>query len=81
MKGSLTIRTYPERTVIVRCDECGCEGRFTRTALAERFGWEKAMPDVLSETTKDCRRGGYGTDPQCRRPVFIDPRTGRPWAR
>ena len=81
MKGALTILTYPEPAIIVRCEECGREGRYSRAALAARYGWEAALPDVLADLTAECGRTEAYVMGRCRRAVFVDPRTGEPWAR
>ena len=57
MKGALTIL---EPAIIVWCEECGREGRYTRAALAARYGWRTALPDVLARLTADCERTGSG---------------------
>ena len=56
MTGSLTPRTYPTDTITIRCDQCGREGRYRRATLAERFGPDKAMPDILDAITLGCGR-------------------------
>jgi hypothetical protein len=59
---SLTLRTYPFDTVRIGCDVCGREGRYRAAGLADRFGWDTPLPDVLRDVA-DCSRWGAGGDP------------------
>ena len=66
MTGSLTPRTYPSDTITVRCDQCGREGRYRRTTLIERYGPDKAMPDILNAITEDCARNAALSTDRCK---------------
>jgi hypothetical protein len=56
MLGSLTPSTFPTETITIRCDQCGRLGRYRRGTLAQRFGPDASMPDILNAITRDCGR-------------------------
>jgi len=66
MTGSLTPSTYPTDTATVRCDQCGREGRYRRGTLADRFGPDMAMPDILNAITQDCGRNAPLSTDRCK---------------
>jgi hypothetical protein len=66
MFGSLTPRTYPTDTITVRCDKCRREGRYRRDNLADRFGPDMAMPDILNAITEDCGKNAPLSTDRCK---------------
>lgn len=80
MADVLTLRTYPEAWIIIRCDQCGREGRYRRETLIARYGADAALPDVLGYIVAACDSPRYTQQPHCARPRFIDPATGKPWS-
>lgn len=64
--GSLTPSTYPTDTITLRCDQCGREGRYRRGTLADRFGTNMAMPDILNAITEDCRKNAPLSTDRCK---------------
>jgi hypothetical protein len=66
MTGSLTPRTYPTDNVTVRCDQCGRLGRYRRDTLADRFGSDTAMPDILYAITRDCGKNAPLSTDRCK---------------
>ena len=66
MTGSLTPRTYPTDAITVTCDQCGREGRYKRGTLADKFGSDMAMPDILNAITQDCGRNAPLSTDRCK---------------
>ncbi len=52
--SSLRLRDYPY--VVVRCRDCARIGRYRLAVLAEKFGAEAAMADVLEAISSGCLR-------------------------
>ncbi len=50
------LRDYPYVVVRFACHDCLRAGRYRLAVLAERFGAEMPMVDVLSAISADCRR-------------------------
>jgi hypothetical protein len=46
---------YPADTIIVVCDECGREGKYSRNILIERYGADTPIPGILNRIA-DCTR-------------------------
>ena len=55
MRGSLNPLSYPGEWVTIHCNGCDRRGRYACLSLAERFGANTAMPDILNAIT-DCER-------------------------
>ncbi len=45
--GSLTLGDHPEPVVRIACERCGRAGRYRLEGLAERFGADAVLPNVL----------------------------------
>ncbi|MBV8474888.1 MAG: hypothetical protein JO234_15835 [Hyphomicrobiales bacterium] len=54
--SSLRLRDYPYVVVRFACRDCGRIGRYRLAVLAERFGAEVAMTDVLEAISAGCLR-------------------------
>ena len=64
--GSLTPRTYPTGTITIRCSRCDRTGRYTKTRLAQRFGADTPLPDILNAITEDCSTNGSFSMDRCK---------------
>lgn len=54
--GAFTVRTYPLDLIRIDCRKCGRAGQYHRATLLDRFGPDRAMPDVLGLLTECPRR-------------------------
>lgn len=45
--GSYRVHELPPGPTEIECGSCGRRGRYRRDTLLERFGSDKALPDVL----------------------------------
>ena len=52
--GSYTPRTVPEDFIVIRCDDCGREGRYRRETLIRLYGADTPMPEILRIVSADC---------------------------
>lgn len=51
-------KNWPHDVVIVRCEPCGREGRYSKRRYMEIVGAEKAMHDALGVVAADCPKAG-----------------------
>ena len=49
------LSNYPWVVVRLRCNQCNRRGRYRLAKLAQFFGAEELMDNVLYELSKDCR--------------------------
>jgi hypothetical protein len=71
MDAPLRLRDYPYVVVRFACRDCARLGRYRLAVLAERFGAEMAMFDVLDAIAGGCARNrgaipGADAGPTCR---------------
>jgi hypothetical protein len=60
--GAYIVSELPEGLTEIACAKCGRRGRYKRETLLERFGPDKALPDVLIALA-DCPRAATPGDP------------------
>ena len=65
LTGSLSPTTYPTDVITIRCERCSRVGRYKRLTLAERYGSDAAMPDVLNKITS-CERNHRLSTERCK---------------
>lgn len=56
MAGPDKLSNYPFVRVRIRCERCGRAGDLSLARLAERFGADTTMWDVMLALTADCKR-------------------------
>jgi len=56
--GALTIAEFPGPVVEVHCPRCDRHGRYAKARLAERFGPDLSLPDLLRQLSPDCPARG-----------------------
>jgi hypothetical protein len=54
--GALTIAEFPGLVLEIYCRRCDRRGRYARARLAERFGPDPSLPDLLRQFSPDARR-------------------------
>lgn len=47
---------YPGETVVIRCDRCKREGRYSKIRFIELVGGNTHLPSALGIIAKDCPR-------------------------
>lgn len=45
---------YPKEVVVVRCDACKREGRYSKSRFIEIVGRDTKLPDALGIIAQDC---------------------------
>lgn len=51
-------KNWPHDRVVIRCDQCGREGRYSKERFIEKVGPDTAMHDALSIVAADCPKAG-----------------------
>lgn len=77
MDRNLRLRDYPYVVVRFACRDCPRIGRYRLAALAERFGADAMMIDVLEAISSTCQRNKEkhpGRRCQAYFPDLLDPR-------
>ncbi len=77
MDRILRLRDFPYVVVRFACRDCPRMGRYRLAVLAERFGAESSMIDVLEAISADCLRNRErhpGRRCQAYLPDLVDPR-------
>lgn len=70
--GAYTPRTVPEDLIVIRCDDCGREGRYRRETLIRLYGADTAMPEILRIVSADCPKNvGVRDMDRCRRARYV----------
>ena len=60
--GSLTITDHPTDPIEIDCQKCGCNERYRKATLIEKYGRGTVLPDVLALHSSDCEfRNKLGT--------------------
>jgi hypothetical protein len=68
-----TLASYPFVTVRIACRNCKRRGRYRLARLAERFGADATLEEVLMTITADCNLAGNRTGRRgCRAAYFPD---------
>lgn len=82
MSEPARLSSYPHVIVRVMCTRCTRRGAYRLARLAERFGAEASLVDVLRELSRDCANHGLkrekGSYPEPCRAVFGDLDMPRP---
>ena len=78
MAGQTRLRDYPFVVVRFACRDCPRIGRYRLAVLAERFGADALMPDVLEAISAACPRT-HERHPGRRCQAFLPDLTGVPW--
>lgn len=52
--GRAALSTYPYVVVRIACDACRRKGSYRLARLADRFGAEASLDDVLKQLSADC---------------------------
>jgi hypothetical protein len=60
--GAYIVAELPEGLTEIACTKCGRRGRYKRETLLDRFGPNKALPDVLIALA-NCPRRSNPSDP------------------
>ena len=53
-KDAITLTEYPGDQVLVVCQPCGREGRYSRARLMQQHSADIGLPDVLARITAEC---------------------------
>lgn len=68
-----TLATYPYVVVRIACRNCKRRGSYRLARLAERFGADTTLDEVLTRITADCNLASNRTGrPGCRAAYFPD---------
>ncbi len=62
---------FPKQTIVVRCETCGREGRYTKAQFLALVGEHARLAEALSRITAGCPRrtkGGAGASAEPARP-------------
>ena len=69
----VTLATYPYVVVHVACRNCRRRGAYRLARLAERYGADSTLEELLTKITSDCSLGSNRTGrPGCRAAYFPD---------
>jgi hypothetical protein len=73
-----TLATYPHVVVRIACRNCKRRGSYRLARLAERFGADATLDDVLMKLSADCGLAvNRSNHPGCRRVYLPDLETPR----
>jgi hypothetical protein len=73
-----TLATYPFVSVRIACRNCTRRGSYRLARLAERFGADASLDDVLMQLSADCGLAANRSNhPGCRRVYLPDLETPR----
>jgi hypothetical protein len=56
--GALTLSDFPGTALEVHCPRCDRRGRYAKTRLVERIGFDMRLPDLLRQLSPDCPARG-----------------------
>jgi len=57
-RGSLTIADHPTDPIEIDCQKCGRHGRYKKATLAEKYGVDVLLPDLIGLLASDCKNQG-----------------------